>query len=420
MRWLFLIGFILTGLQSFGQVRVDSIAVENLRRTKSDYILQWVRVEPGDSVSKEAILADVQELKDLNLFFDVSWKMDTVKGKSVLCYIIDEARYVYPSFGNVGSSQNINFSVGVTDINFLGRGQHFGALYRFYDRHSGKIFHSAPVHRNGKTGHSIVLGTYASVEPLYFDEGSRDFNFDNYHVSAEGMYWLKRNWNVSLGGMYMYERYQNISDSVGFFDMMIENGQRFAFHKYQVRGGTQWRRINYHHERREGIMNRVHAEYIQTFGFQQPFVKVTNDLRWFKLIGERGNLAIRNRLGIATNNEGPFAPFLIDNYENIRGSGNRVARGTAEIIFNFEYHHSVWDNKWFTLQSTVFSDVGTLRAAGWNFRNFVNESMIYRYAGLGLRLHSKWLYRTIIRFDYSFNLADLNQGAFVVGFGQYF
>ncbi|XOV67484.1 MAG: hypothetical protein ACFHU9_17860 [Fluviicola sp.] len=420
MQRLLSILFLFLGLQSFAQVQVDSIAIENLRRTKSDYVKQWLRVEPGSSVDSSAILKDVQELKDLNLFFDVTWRLDTVQEKSVLHYTIEEARYVYPSFGNIGSSQNINFTVGVTDINFLGRGQHFGAEYRFYDRHSGKIFHSAPVHRNRKTGHSIVLGTYASVEPLYFDEGSRDFNFDNYHVSAEGRYWLQRYWNVSLGGMYMYERYQNISDSVGFFDMLIENGQRFAFHKYQVRAGTQWRRINYHNERREGIMNRVHAEYIETFGFQQPFVKVFNDFRWFKLIGNRGNISFRNRLGIATNNEGPFAPFLIDNYENIRGSGNRVARGTAEILFNLEYHHSVWDTKWFTLQSTVFSDIGTLRSAGLNFRDFVNETQIYRYAGLGLRVHSKWLYRTIIRFDYAFDLIDLRNGAFVVGFGQYF
>jgi len=404
----------------FGQIDVDSVAVENLRRTKRAFILQWVDVSPGQSVSERQIEADVQQLKDLNLFFNVTWRIDTVDEKSVLCYIIEEARYVYPSFGNIGSSQNINFSVGVTDINFLGRGQHFGVLYRFYDRHSGKIFHAAPYHRNGKTGHSVVLGTYASIEPLYFEEGTRDFNFDNYHISAEGLYWLQRNWNVSVGGMYMYERYQNISDSVGFFDMQIANGQRFQFHKYQVRAGTQWRRINYHNERREGIMNRVHAEYIQTFGFQQPFVKVTNDLRWFKLIGKRGNLALRNRLGIATNNEGPFAPFLIDNYENIRGSGNRVARGTAEMVLNAEFHYSVWDQKYFTLQTSVFSDVGTLRLAGQSHRDFIEEARLYRYAGLGLRIHSKWLYRTIVRFDYSFNLENLNQGAFVVGFGQYF
>ena len=407
-------------ISAFGQDRVDSIAVENLRRTKADYVMQWLRVEVGDTVNIAAIERDVQELKDLNMFFDVSYRIDSIDGKRTLCYIIKEARYVYPSLGNIGSSQNINFSIGVTDINFLGRGQHFGAEYRFYDRHSGKIFHSSPVHRNGKTGHSVVLGTYASVEPLYFDEGSRDFNFDNYHVSAEGKYWLKRYWNVSVGGMYMFERYKNISDSVGFFDMLIENGQRFQFHKYQIRAGTQWRHINYHNERREGFMNRVHAEYIETFGFQQPFVKVTNDFRWYKLVGERGNVAARSRLGIATNNEGPFAPFLIDNYENIRGSGNRVARGTAEVSINTEYLMSIWDHKWFTLQSSMFADFGILRAPGGHLRNFVNESTKYRYAGLGIRLHSKVLYRTIIRFDYSFNLANLNQGAFVLGFGQYF
>lgn len=410
----------LSGYTTFGQVRVDSIAIENLRRTKADYIKQWLRVKEGDTLDINAVEADVQELKNLNMFFDVSYHVDSINDKAVLCYIIKEARYVYLSFGNIASSQNINFSVGVTDVNFLGRGQHFGGEYRFYDRHSGKIFHSSPVHRNGKTGHSVVLGTYASVEPLYFDEGPRDFNFDNYHVSAEGRYWFSRYWNASVGGMYMYERYQNISNSVGFFDMTISNGQRFQFHKYQVRAATQWRRVNYYNERREGLMNRVHSEYIQTVGFQQPFIKVTNDFRWYKLVGDRGNLAMRSRLGIATNNEGPFAPFLIDNYENIRGSGNRVARGTAELVFNLEYLMTLWDHKWFTVQSAMFSDFGTLRQAGANLRDFVNDAQVYRYAGIGVRLHSKVLYRTILRFDYSFNLENLNQGAFVAGFGQYF
>jgi len=420
MRIPITIAFLLVASQSLTQILVDSIAIENNKRTKSEFVHRWLRVETGDTVSIEAIKADVQELKDLNMFFDVDYRLDTINDKTILNYIIREAHYVYPYFENIASTQNINFAVGVTDINFLGKGQHFGALYRFYDRHSGKIFHSAPLHKNMKTGHSIVLGSYASIEPLYFDEGPRDFNFDNYHISVEGLYWIKRYWSVNLGGMYMYERYQNIDDSIGYFNMTIENGRRFAFHKYQVRTGTQWRRINIHNERREGIMSRFHAEYIETFGFQEPFVKVTNDLRWFKLIGNRGNFAIRNRIGIATNNEGPFAPFLIDNYENIRGSGNRVERGTAEMSVNVEYHHSVWDNKYFTLQSTIFADVGTLRPAGFNMREFVEESRLYRFSGLGLRLHSKVFYRTILRFDYSFDLADLTQGAFVVGFGQYF
>ena len=156
---VFVILFFLTLGTAFGQDRVDSIAVENLRRTKADYVMQWLQVEVGDTIDIAAIENDVQELKDLNMFFDVSYRLDSTDNKITLCYIIKEARYVYPSFGNIGSSQNINFSIGVTDINFLGRGQHFGAEYRFYDRHSGKIFHSSPVQRNGKTGHSVVLGT---------------------------------------------------------------------------------------------------------------------------------------------------------------------------------------------------------------------------------------------------------------------
>lgn len=419
-KWILFIALIVSCGNATGQFAVDSIAVENLGRTKRVFVDRWIDIEVGDTVSMEQIDKDVQSLRNLNLFFNVDYRLDTINGKATLCFIIREAHYVYPSFENIASSKNINFSVGVTDINFLGRGQHFGVLYRYYDRHSAKIFHSSLVHKNRLTGHSVVLGSYASVEPLYFGEEVRDFNYTNYQAIVEGWLWLRKRVSVSLGGGYLRESYKNVSEDIFFPDGEILNGANFAFNKYQIKTGVQWRNINYDMEFRNGIQTRFEAERIITGGFTNPFVKATTDVQWFKRVGNRGNLCVRNSLGISTNNESPFSPFLIDNYANIRGSGNRVERGTAEAILNVEFHYCVWRNKFFTLQTSAFADFGTLRPPGASFEDFVRDAALYRYAGMGVRIHSNVLYKTIIRFDYSFNLEDLRKGGFVVGFGHYF
>ena len=83
--------------------------------------------------------------------------------------------------------------------------------------------------------------------------------------------------------------------------------------------------------------------------------------------GHKGNLAMRLRLAISTNNETPFAPFVVDSHVNLRGVGNRIDRGTAQVVFNAEYRHTVYNlNRW-AGQLVAFSDIGTWRNPGGTF-----------------------------------------------------
>ncbi len=66
--------------------------------------------------------------------------------------------------------------------------------------------------------------------------------------------------------------------------------------------------------------------------------------------------AARLRFGIATNNDTPFAPFVLDSYINIRGSGNRIERGTAALILNLEFRQTFFETAKFGGQLVAFSD----------------------------------------------------------------
>ena len=125
-------------------------------------------------------------------------------------------------------------------------------------------------------------------------------------------------------------------------------------------------------------------------------------------------------MGLSSNHESPFAPFVLDSYLNIRGIGNRVDRGTGALILNMEYRHSLLEKERIAIQGVVFSDTGSWRNPGGNLDDFSNPDNFVLFAGGGLRFIHKKIYNAILRVDYGFNLQERQVNGFVLGVGQYF
>lgn len=421
LRTTFLV--LITLVSSFSEAQVvESIEFSGLKRTKESYLRRTIEIQEGDTLKLNDTIKNVQFLKDLNLFFEVDYKVEEVNtDKYSLTFVIKEANYVYPIIANGGSSERLNFTLGVNDINFLGKGHSLGLIYQYYDRNSFKIFQISLRHKNQKTGHGLVLGKYSTIEPLYFMDQTLDFNYDNYHASGELYWWFNRYLRIKVGGMYLYEIYKSREEDFSFGGMDFGVNQNIGLHKAQARIGLNYNQIHYHLERREGIFNEVETERISTFNIEgSDFFKVSNTTKYFKRIKYRGNISARLKLGLATNNFSPFSPFVIDDFINVRGVGNRVARGTAEGILNLEYAVTLVHHKYFYLQTSVFTDMAVIRPAGEKFINTFSEENTYYYSGLGLKIHSRWLYNAIFRIDYGFNLQNLSQSGLVIGFGHYF
>jgi mannose-6-phosphate isomerase-like protein (cupin superfamily) len=145
-----------------------------------------------------------------------------------------------------------------------------------------------------------------------------------------------------------------------------------------------------------------------------------NDLLYYKRIGQKGNWANRLRLGLASNDETPFAPFSVDNNLNIRGVGNIIDRGTAAIVLNTEYRHTLIDKSWFVLQGNGFVDAGSWRNPGGDFGDFGDNQNLRVYPGVGLRFIHKKIFNAIFRIDYGYGVTKDASRGFVFGIGQYF
>lgn len=396
---------------------VKEIHYKGLKQTSPEYLqsitYHKLGVHYNDSIWKN----DIQLIKNTNLFFEVTWTMREVDNYLILTVELNESTYIVPIFDINAISSNFKLQMGANNINWLGRNYTLGGFYQYYQRHSFKIYNIAPRHLNRKTGHEIILGSYATIEPLYFDSTKSDFNYDNYSISVGGFYWLDDFNRFSLGGMLMQEHYENIEMRVGDYDI----GFTLDMFKYQLRGFFEHKRVNLHHQYFDGLYYQLFLENIETKDYPEAsFFKVMARLKYYKRLGKHGNLASNIDVGFATNNDSPFSPFVLDSYLNVRGIGNRVARGTAQIIGNLEYRHTIWTNKLFYLQTNVFTDFGCLRPPGQSFTEMFESSNYALYSGLGLRIHTRKIYNTVFRFDYGFNTAYFSQSGFVFGVNQFF
>ena len=403
---------------------VDNISFKGLTLTKESYLRKLISLHKGDEFEQKYLDEDIFLLRNLNLFFSADGEVTEIDSSKVgIVFIIREANYFYPIFSISGFKNQLKIQAGANHINFLGKAQSFGALYQYYDRHSFSIFHSAKRHANNRTGHVMALSKNSTVEPLYFPSDPISmadtvsfFDFNNYSASLAGTYWLKQYLNLGVGGSLMFENYHQRDDAFLNYSIMD-----FSFYKHQVHASLTLSKIENTYERKQGALCMVYGEWINTYSENAPsFMKLLVECGWHKLVGERGNLNNRAQFGIATNNYSPFAPFVLDGFINVRGIGNRVERGTASLVLNTEYRHTVWKHKYVTFQAAGFIDYGTLRQPGDSFDDFLSRDEQHIYTGIGIRAHLNVFYKTSLRLDYSVNPTDVTQRGFTFGFGQFF
>ena len=116
----------------------------------------------------------------------------------------------------------------------------------------------------------------------------------------------------------------------------------------------------------------------------------------------------------------PFAPFALDNNINLRGVGNIIDRGTGSFVINTEYRYTIYEKKWFVLQSNTFVDLGSWRKPGGNWNDFVASENFRIFPGVGLRFIHKTFFNAIFRIDYGIGIHENGAKGLVFGIGQYF
>ncbi len=397
---------------------IDTVILKGLTKTSPEYIRGLIDCKKGKPFNVEALKYDEQLLNNLNLFFSVQsdYQADSSQTHFTVYLIIEESTYIYPLVLASGFKDAFKLQAGLSNINLKGEQKTIGFLYQYYDRHSFSAFYKVPRHKNNKTGHDIYVGKYSTVEPLYFGNTVSSFNFDNYSIALNGRYWFTQKLKLESGVTPIYERYQQM-DNVE----IPLNEKEFEFMKFRLNFSIDYNNLNYRFERINGLRFNIYGETIQTHKVPMAsfFMLRTNLIKHYKF-KKKGNFSIRHSFGVSTNTDSPFSPFVLDGFLNLRGIGNRVARGTGIQFINTEYRHTVYTHRLFLAQLIGFVDAGNLRPATESWQTLFNPNYTNVFTGLGIRLHARKVYKTILRLDYGVKVSDSYTGGFSFGIDQFF
>lgn len=202
-------------------------------------------------------------------------------------------------------------------------------------------------------------------------------------------------------------------------NMYKDSPEIFTQEKVSLKTTHKFNYLNYNSFYLNGWANTLNIVGTYELNDQIPFISIFNDIRIFKTLAFKGNLAIRHRIGISSNTNVFLAPFVLDSYYNIRGIGNRIDRGTASFVINVEYRQALWENNTWGVQVVTFCDSGTWRKSGGKLSDMARTDNMLVFAGLGARLIYKKAHNVILRLDYGWGIKGVGSG-FIFGIGQYF
>jgi len=397
---------------------IQSISFEGAKRNKLSYLNHIAGLNTEENLSREEIELGLQRLKNIASIAEAYYQIDTLKEGLQLNYTIKERQTLLPILNFGGVEGNLWLRAGVIDNNWQGKGHDLLAYYQNTDRrHSGHFFYRNPNVKNSQWGYTFVINKWASLEPVFFDEGTVNYLYDNNGFGFTILRHIDRRRRIEIGSTFFVESYRQADDQ------FLENPPgpvEFAPKKWLLKLIYNKDFLNYDFFYLTGhdwhlLYQDVFNTYDQTW-----FKSLRLQSRFFIRPAHKLNLAGRVRLAISTNEDTPFAPFVLDSFVNIRGVGNRIDRGTAQAIFNLEGRYSIFHKQKWASQAVIFSDLGTWRKPGGSFRELVMRKSFRHFVGAGIRLIYPKVYNAIFRIDYGIDIYDANQRGFVIGLGQYF
>lgn len=397
---------------------VSELTIQGNHKTRTSFIQKIIKIEIEKPLDSTIIQADISRLKRLpsiaHAYYQVHKKEDeTYK----VVYGIEENFTIIP-FANVYTTNDDEFAyrVGVHEFNALGQNIVVGGFFQRDIYNSVALNFRAPYLFSNKIGIAVNYQDLTTEEPVFLDNGVADYQYNNLSYEVLGLYEFDFNNRIEAGASFFTETYSYTRGAVS-----PQVPQNLEVDKFLYKLIYEFNTIEYDYHYLEGFRNILNLQYVTSTNEVLPdFLIGFNDFLYYKRVGQKGNWASRLRLGLASNDESPFAPFAVDNNLNIRGVGNLIDRGTGAIVLNTEYRHTVIDKGWFVLQGNAFIDGGSWRNPGGDFGDFSDQQNLRIYPGLGLRFIHKKIFNTIFRIDYGVGITqDATQG-FVIGIGQYF
>ncbi|MEQ6125261.1 POTRA domain-containing protein [Pseudotenacibaculum sp. MALMAid0570] len=413
--FVFLVGTFI----SYGQEKIIyDIKIRGAKKTKASFIKSMLESKSGEVLDSAKLKKDIAQLKRLpaisHAYFQIFFSHDNLYN----VFVNIEENFTIIPYGNVYTTNNDEFAyrVGINEFNFLGRNITIGGFFQrdIYNSHAFNF--RAPFLFGRKFGLSFTYQNLTTQEPVFFNNTTADYKYNNTSYELLGLVQFNFRNRIEAGLNIFTEDYQ-----YKFGATSPSVPQSLVVDKSLLKFIYEYNALDYFYESVSGFRSLFNFQYVKANGTQLPDFSIWwNDFFYYKRFGENGNWANRVRIGFASNEDTPFAPFSVDNNINVRGVGNIIDRGTGVIVINTEYRHVLYRKKNLMIQGNAFIDAGSWRNPGGDLGDFSDSDNLRIYPGLGIRFIHKKVYNAIFRIDYGYGITKNGTQGFVFGIGQYF
>ncbi|MFC4634755.1 POTRA domain-containing protein [Dokdonia ponticola] len=397
---------------------IADVKVQGNKRLKSSFVRLISDAKQGKVLDSTVLEQDIIRLKRLpavsHAYYQVFHSHDNYYN---VFYNIEENFTINPQL-NVYTTNDDEFAyrVGLYEFNTLGRNIAFGGFYQKDIFDSFGINLRTPFLFNNKLGIAINFQSLTTQEPVFLEEGIADYRYNNTSFEFLGLYAFNFRHRIETGVTIFTEDYDYL------FGVTSDNvPQELVVDKLLFKGVYEYDSLDYYYQYTNGFKSTFNIQYVIASNETLPdFLIWWNDFQYFLKVGQKGNWANRLRLGLATNDDSPFAPFSVDNNLNVRGVGNTIDRGTGVIVLNTEYRYTFLDKPWFAIQGNAFIDAGSWRNPGGDLGDFGDDQNLRVYPGIGMRFIHKKIFNATFRVDYGYGITPSATSGLVFGIGQYF
>ena len=271
--------------------RLDRIHFNGLQRNKLRFLRKIIRNKEGEAINHEKIKNDLKYLNQLSGVVKSYYRIDTVSEKTVLTFDIEEAMTLFPLVNFGGVRDNFWFQLGLTETNLFGRGHQLTAFYQNNDRRNNyNIYYRLPFINGSNWGASFNFLRFASVEPIYFDEGTAFYDYNNTSYSGTIFYQFKANHILEFGVNHFIEDF-NRNDRENSESIPGPISVRHPKNLFKI--AHQLNEINFDYFYQDGFFNQLRLEAVYNEDTKDWFHLAVNDFLYFRRIRNKGNLAMR-------------------------------------------------------------------------------------------------------------------------------
>ena len=259
MRKIILASFIFFCTYAFSQQPIiTELHFSGLKKTKEGFLRRLIKVKPNTPYDSLLVIKDIERLKRLPGIANASYEISDQGEGSVLKYAIEENFTIIPGL-RIATANDGSFAyrLSVFEFNLFGNNQLLGGFYEKNVFNSYGVFWEHPFLFNDKVGVGLNYQNVTTQEPVFFQEGTKNYRFNSEMFEGKFIFSLDFNNEVELGAIYAKEVYSFEGD-----DPIVNTPLNLEANKLIYKAQYRYVNLDIDYQYFDGITSEFTGQYI--------------------------------------------------------------------------------------------------------------------------------------------------------------